>query len=148
MRLPMSIIVQPTSRTIDSPATPDSVSIPASVCAWADASSASASASESGGSRPQRHRALHRGQHHPGVVGQLVAHRPGGQRQPVHRLHQGSRPVRVHGQRPQRRGGDGDHLGRVVDTVAVDPVSVPVIRPSAAISTGTHSLSSVSWWCR
>ena len=50
MRLPMSIIVQPTSRTIDSPATPDSVSIPANVCAWADASRASASASESGGS--------------------------------------------------------------------------------------------------
>ena len=46
----MSIIVQPTSRTIDSPATPDSVSIPASVCAWADASSASASASDCGGS--------------------------------------------------------------------------------------------------
>ena len=33
IRLPMSIIVQPTSRTIDSLATPDRVSMPASV--WA-----------------------------------------------------------------------------------------------------------------
>ncbi len=31
-RLPISIIVQPTSCTIDSAATPDSVSIPANVC--------------------------------------------------------------------------------------------------------------------
>ena len=33
IRLPMSIIVQPASRTIDSAATPDSVNIPARVCA-------------------------------------------------------------------------------------------------------------------
>ena len=50
MRLPMSIIVQPTSCTIDSPATPASVSIPTNVCDCAVASTASASASESGGS--------------------------------------------------------------------------------------------------
>ncbi|CNL00102.1 Uncharacterised protein [Mycobacterium tuberculosis] len=32
MRLPMSIIAQPTSRTMDSAATPDNVNIPANVC--------------------------------------------------------------------------------------------------------------------
>ena len=50
MRLPMSIMVQPTSCTIDSAATPASVSIPTRVCDCAVASTASASAKESGGS--------------------------------------------------------------------------------------------------
>ncbi|CFE40483.1 Uncharacterised protein [Mycobacterium tuberculosis] len=60
------------------------------------------------------HRAFHIGQHHPGVVGQLVAHRPGGKCQPLHRLNKGTRPVRIHGQRPQCRRGDRDHVGPVV----------------------------------
>ena len=59
-------------------------------------------------------RAFHAGQHHPGVVGQLVAHRSGGQSQPLHRLNKGSRLVWVHGERPECRRDDGDHLG-VVD---------------------------------
>ena len=59
-------------------------------------------------------RAFDAGQHHPGVVGQLVAHRPGGQSQTLHRLNEGARSVWVHSQRPERRWDDGDHLG-VVD---------------------------------
>ena len=49
MRLPMSIIVQPTSCTIDSAATPDSASIPASVRLFVDARNASPSVCDSGG---------------------------------------------------------------------------------------------------
>jgi hypothetical protein len=49
MRLPMSIIVQPTSCTIDSAATPDSANMPASVRLFVDARNASPSVLDSGG---------------------------------------------------------------------------------------------------
>ena len=51
-----------------------------------------------------------------------------------------TRTVPVGGQRPQRRRRRRDHLG----VVAAAPVSVPVIVPSAASSTGTHSLPAIS----
>ena len=144
IRLPMSIIVQPTSRTIDSPATPANVSIPASVCDWADASNASASVSESGGSARS---AIARST--PASTIQVS-------------LDSWSRTARAASARPSTDWTrDPGRSGSTVSDHSVDgataiisawsasvPVSVPVIRPSAAISTGTHSLSSVSWWCR
>ena len=143
MRLPMSIIVQPTSCTIDSAATPDNASIPASVSRCAFTRYASPSVCDSGNDRPRcstaRSTAANTIQ-----VSLDIWSRTARAANPSRSTDCASAPARC-------RSAVSDHS--VVGAVAIiswesppAPVSVPVIAPSAASSTGTQSLPSMS--CR